>query len=344
MAKTRPEFGKDALRSDEIAIIAPARLHLGFYDLHGGNGRLFGSLGVGINEIYTHVTASESKDVIVRGESRGRASNYVGRILEYFDIDQGVTVTVHKAIPEHTGLGSGTQLSLAIAHAVAGLFDKKINIASISRILDRGNRSGVGIGTFKHGGIVVDGGRGVDTIVPPVISHQDFPEAWRLLLVIDHGIQGINGIPEIEAFKNLPPMEESTSEYLCRLILTRLLPSVSEEDCRVFGMALAEMQTIIGDYFAPAQGGRFSSHLVEEVLQPLIPQGATAVGQSSWGPAGFALFENETRAYHGLRKIRENYKDNNRLEFRICSGRNYGAEIVRRQSNVDFNYGRRSHN
>lgn len=312
----------------EVSVAAPARLHLGFIDMHGGLGRVFGSLGVSLAEIRTHVTATRSDDVIIHGPSSSRASACVGRILEHLDIRGGVNIRIHEAIPEHAGLGSGTQLSLAVGTAIARLYEKKISPRELGRLMERGARSGIGVGAFCMGGFLVDGGRGDNTEVPPIISHLYFPESWRFLLVFDNALQGVSGIPEREAFKSLPPMEESTTEYLCRLLLMQALPALAEEDCQQFGEAVTQIQRQVGDHFASAQGGRYCSDFVAGVLPWLLEHGATGVGQSSWGPTGFGLFANETKAYQSLKQLREEWQDTDRLAFRVCSARNRKADIT----------------
>ena len=60
--------------------------------------------------------------------------------------------------------------------------------------------------------------------------------------------------------------------------------------------AVGEIQRVVGNHFAPAQGGCFSSPAVAEALYWLQSQGVTGCGQSSWGPTGFALVEDEGMA------------------------------------------------
>ena len=310
-----------------VHVIAPARLHLGFIDLHGGLGRNFGSLGLCLSDIYTQVSAVASKDVVIQGPSSHRASVYAGRILEHLDIQSGASITIHESIPEHAGLGSGTQLSLAVGTAIARLYDKNISPGEIANIMERGARSGIGVGTFSMGGFLVDGGRGENTEVPPIISHLDFPEAWRLLLIFDTNLQGVHGNSETAAFKDLPLMSERTTEYLCRLTLMQLLPALAEKNCDLFGAAITEIQHLVGDHFAPAQGGRYYSQTVAQILPWLHEQGAKGIGQSSWGPTGFALYTNETQAYQALKQAREKWQDESSLKFKVCRARNQKAEI-----------------
>ena len=310
-----------------VSIKAPARLHLGFIDLHGGLGRSFGSLGLCLSDIYTHITASASDDVIIHGPSSNRASLFAGRMLEYLNIKQGAEITIHECIPEHAGLGSGTQLSLAVGTAITKLYNKFTSTRDIANVMERGARSGIGVGAFSTGGFLVDGGRGEHGEVPPIISCLHFPESWRVLLVFDHTMNGINGEKEKKFFQHLPQMNEQIIERLCRLILMQLLPALAEENCEQFGAAISEIQRQVGDHFSIAQGGRFCSQLVAGALPWLMEQGATGVGQSSWGPTGFAIFANETQAYQALKKIRNDWQNESRLTFKVCKARNEKAEI-----------------
>lgn len=328
------QSGRPAEKS-VVHVVAPARLHLGFIDMHGGLGRTFGSLGVCLSDIRTHVSVSRSSDVVIQGPSSHRASLYAGRILEFLNPGQGARITIHEAIPEHAGLGSGTQLSLAIGTAVARLFGESLSTREIARIMQRGARSGIGVGAFGTGGFLVDGGRGEKTDIPPIICHIDFPEAWRFVLILDSERQGVHGNNEITAFQNLPPMSEQVAERLCRLTIIQCLPALAEKDCKLFGAAISEIQEQVGDYFASAQGGRFCSERVAETLPWLQECGASGVGQSSWGPTGFALFDNETRAYAAMKQARQVCAGKHGLEFRVCRAQNQSAEIRTEQKADD---------
>src|SRR6185295_7964183 len=105
----------------------------------------------------------------------------------------------------------------------------------------------------------------------------------------DRTLQGLHGEQELAAFRALPVFPESVSAQLCRLMLLQGLPALLEGDAEDFGLAIGELQRVIGDYFAPAQGGRFTSPRVAEALTWLEREGLAGVGQSSWGPTGFAV-------------------------------------------------------
>ncbi len=77
-------------------------------------------------------------------------------------------------------------------------------------LLQRGARSGVGIGLFETGGIVVDGGRTPSGGAPPILARLDFPPDWRIVLVLAPKRQGLQGENELAAFRSLAPMATET--------------------------------------------------------------------------------------------------------------------------------------
>lgn len=312
---------------DAISVMAPARLHLGFVDLNGAGGRHFGSLGLGIEDLGIKLSARPHDSVEVSGPAAARAADYARQLLAHHGIEQGVQLTIEHTIPEHAGLGSGTQMALAVGVAVARLYDLPAAPEQIAAILDRGSRSGIGIGSFSHGGFIVDAGRGEHTLVPPVVSRLHFPEAWRLVLMFDPDCAGLSGPPERAAFENLPPMQPAVADHISWLVLMQVLPAVAEADCSRFGDGISRIQQYIGDYFAPVQGGIFYSDRVAAAAEQLRAAGATGIGQSSWGPTGFAVFPSETQAHQALRTLREADRLPGGLDIRICRGRNVPAEI-----------------
>jgi beta-RFAP synthase len=322
------EDNQTNLNSRYVSVHAPARLHLGFLDMHGGLGRKFGSLGLSISGVETSLLAEYSDDIDITGPSSKRAGNYAEQVLSHFGIDGGIKMTIKSAIPEHSGLGSGTQLSLAVATAIVNLYQLPEQPAGrLAAMLHRGARSGIGIGTFVHGGFIVDGGRGENTDVPPVISHMLFPENWRIVLIFDDEAEGMNGVPERRAFNTLPPMTEETAGLLSRLTLMQALPALKENDCSQFGESITQIQNIVGDYFAGAQGGRYTSPLLKPILESMANEGATGLGQSSWGPTGFAIFPDETMAFQALKKRREEWQSESRLRFVMSKACNKSAII-----------------
>ncbi len=218
-------------------------------------------------------------------------------MVEHLGLPCGHALDVANAMPAHAGLGSGTQLALAVATAVRRLHGIAPDLRGDAARLGRGARSGIGIGLFEQGGLVVDGGRGAsDDVPPPLLARLAVPDTWQVLLLLDPAGHGLSGTEERAAFAALPPIAEEEAGAICRLVLMSALPALAEADLPRFGDAITRIQEHLGDYFAPAQGGRFTSSRVTPALAALRRLGASGVGQSSWGPTGFAFARDETEA------------------------------------------------
>ena len=313
---------------DAVRVEVPARLHLGFLDMEGGLGRRFGSLGLTLDGLGTELT-------LVRGEPDGdaairtdcRARGYLDRLCGALDLENRFSLRLGPTIPSHSGLGSGTQLALAVGAALSALTGRPLPPRRVASLLDRGARSGIGVGAFEQGGVILDGGKGALDEPPPVISRMALPDAWRMLLVFDDANRGLSGTAETVAFRDLPPFPADKAAYLCRLALMVGLPALAEGDALRFGAAVTELQSVVGDHFAPAQGGRFSSPDVADVLRWLPSVGATGVGQSSWGPTGFAIFGDAGSAERAAEDARARWRLQASLRFVVCRGRNHGAVV-----------------
>jgi beta-RFAP synthase len=193
--------------------------------------------------------------------------------------------------------------------------------------LGRGARSGLGIGLFRDGGLVVDGGRGPATRVAPIIARLAFPDEWRVLVLLDPTRQGAHGRDEIAAFAALPEFPAEIAAHLCRLVVMKALPALAEQDLADFGAAIAELQERLGDYFSSVQGGsRFTSPQVAGCLDLLKREGAHGIGQSSWGPTGFAFAASQAAADRLVSIAREDARHEG-LDIRVCKGLNRGAEV-----------------
>ena len=315
-------------RHASVTVTVPARLHLGFLDLDGGLGRRFGGLGITLDAPCTRLRLSRGGPPAAEGPDAARARAFVESLARHFHVNAELRLNVEEAIPEHVGLGSGTQLALAAGIALCRLYGIEAGAREIATVLGRGTRSGIGIGAFEQGGVLLDGGRGSAAEPPPIVSRFPFPETWRILLIADAHRRGRHGDDEAEAFRRLPPFGAETAGHLCRLMLMVALPALAEEDLDGFGGAVAELQRIVGDYFAPFQGGRFASPLMAEVLAWLDAEGVTGVGQSSWGPTGFAFVGSEDDAQELSHAARRRWPAESRLTFAVRRGRNRGGEVA----------------
>ena len=311
-----------------VTVTAPARLHLGFLDLNGATGRRFGSIGLAISGFKTQVSVAPAEQMRISGPDSDCVLAYVNAMQRAFDLGPAYDVRVEELVPRHAGLGSGTQLALAIAAAMRRLHELPLDLRGDAVRLGRGARSGAGIGLFQRGGLVVDGGRASAGGPAPIISHMAFPDRWRVLVVLDARRQGAHGTDEATAFAGLPPAPDTDAAHLCRLLVMKLLPAIAELDLAGFGAALEEMQGRLGDYFAPAQGGhRFVSADVAAALELLRRAGAVGIGQSSWGPTGYAFADSPEAANQILDEARR-HSECRGVDIRICRGLNGGADIT----------------
>ncbi len=314
-----------------IHVRAPARLHLGFVDLHGGLGRCFGSIGVAITgldaEVSAQLTVGEVLDV--HGMETARARAAATQTRAWLQARQGLRLEVRAVAPSHAGLGSGTQLGLAVAQAVATACGQSHDVRELAPVVGRGARSGIGIAAFARGGLLVDGGRGPSSPLAPLLARLEFPTAWRIVLVFDHAHQGLHGAAERSAFATLRPMSEQEAAALARWCLVGLLPALAEEDFVAFSRAVAEIQARVGGYFAPVQGGAAYTSgsvaaAVAEIGHEFKLQG---IGQSSWGPTAFIFAPSQTCA----EAIREfGRARHHAVRLQIVAGCNHGAVIESR--------------
>ena len=77
--------------------------------------------------------------------------------------------------PDHTGLGVGTQLGLAIAAGLRRFLQlPELSIEALASSVGRGKRSAVGTYGFQHGGLIVDAGKDARAI-----NSASWRGAWR---------------------------------------------------------------------------------------------------------------------------------------------------------------------
>jgi beta-ribofuranosylaminobenzene 5'-phosphate synthase len=309
-----------------VQVTTAARLHLGFLDLNGDLGRWFGSIGLAIDGFETSVQLREASSFEAAGEERERAARLALRIAETLGLKTTVKLVIPNAIPAHAGLGSGTQLALAVATAFRRFGGLPLDVRHDARLLDRGARSGVGAALFERGGLAIDAGKGPDTEIPPVVARLTFPQDWRVLLILDRRAEGVHGEAERRAFAGLPRFPADSASEICRRTLMQILPGAVERNLAAFGDGVARIQEIIGDHFAPAQGGgRFSSVGVGRVAARLSAHGACGIGQSSWGPTGFAFASDADHARYLTRRASVECEPG--VEIKTCCARDHGAEI-----------------
>lgn len=290
-----------------VEVESHARLHFGFLDPSGERGRRFGGMGMAISRPRFRLTLERAATLTVQGEEAERVERLAARFLDGLDLPPGARIQVVEAIPAHVGLGSGTQLALSLAAGLSALHRLDMPGSELCGVMGRARRSGVGYHLFRRGGFVVEGGHPSDerrAAAPPLLLRLDFPEAWRVIVVIPGATRTVSGEAEEEAFRRLGPAPDEAVDRIARLVLMRLLPALVERDLPSFGAALAEIQALVGDCFSAVQEGPFHP-AGDALVRRLREAGACGVGQSSWGPAVYALAADEAEERRLLDLLRQ---------------------------------------
>jgi beta-ribofuranosylaminobenzene 5'-phosphate synthase len=314
-----------------VCVEAPARLHLGMLAVAGDGARRFGGLGASVSRPAVVLEASPADELSVEGADAERALAFARRCQEALGLSGGARLRVAEAIPTHVGLGSGTKLALSVAQALAALHGRTVDPPELARAVGRAARSAVGMWTFALGGLVVEGGvrRGVEHPAP-LLARYAMPDEWRVVLVLPSAEPGLSGVEEEEAFGRLVPSPER-SAAIAQLVLTSLLPALAERDLDEFGAALTRVQELVGDAFAPVQGGRFHPR-VSALVEALMRFGAAGAGQSSWGPAAYGVVGSEAAGRELARRMEESVGRDGSVE--LVTFDNRGARVERSPSTL----------
>lgn len=331
----RPERA-DARRV--VTVRAPGRLHLGFLDPGGSLGRRYGSLGLVVDGFETQVdlcaaTAHRVTAATPFAQAEiDRAESHLHALRRQTGLDEPLHLVLEQVLPAHAGFGSGTQLALAIGRAFAIWHGLDVPSVTLAHWLGRGLRSGVGIGGFDQGGLLVDGGPGADGQPAPVLSRVALPDAWRVVVVLDPQHHGLSGHQEKQAIATLPAMPQAAAADICHQVLMRVLPGAACADFAPFATGITQVQQQLGAHFAPAQGGEpYTSAAVGRLVRWIgdaardaAGEGA-AIGQSSWGPTGFAIVPSQQRAEALIEAAHAAQVIAAHLTVQIVCGRNHGA-------------------
>jgi beta-RFAP synthase len=317
-----------------VRVTAPARLHLGFLDPAATLGRRFGSVGLVLDGLDTIVEMEVSDTDRFDGAGAddpalARAIAYLRALRKETSLTAPVRLALRGAPAMHTGLGSGTQLALAVGTAFSRLFDLGLDSRTLAILLGRGARSGVGIAGFDQGGLLLDGGPRADGSPAALLARLPLPASWRVIVALDPRLQGLSGPGEKAALATLPPLPHAVSAEICHEVLMRLLPGAADADFEPFAAAVSHVQRLLGDHFAAAQQGRrFTSAAVGTLMDWIGTRTTAGVGQSSWGPTGFAV----VRSLHDARRVLaaaqgEGVLDS-ALDVRVATPRNRGAAVA----------------
>jgi beta-ribofuranosylaminobenzene 5'-phosphate synthase len=286
-----------------VTVETGARLHFGFQNLALAHDRLYGGIGIGLDDPYITVEAMEADGIRC---SDTEVEEYVEAAVDVLGVP-GADITVHERFDRHVGLGSGTQIALACLVGIAEEYDQTISPRDVAPELGRGGRSGVGVATFEEGGFVIDGGHRTakfttrppdpgNWTVPEPIVQETLPEGWRFLLVTPDVDPGCSG-PDEDA--NMQSAVEGANpgiaDDIAAAITRSLLPAVAERDVEQFGKAVERIGRLNGAWYADEQGGVYRPPAGTLIAELRDSPALAGTGQSSWGPTVYGVTD-DTRA------------------------------------------------
>ena len=303
-----------------VRIRTPARLHFGLF-ADGRRERKFGGVGMAIDKPGFDLTVQFNEvDHIyswIDPSLHGRISKLLETLRSHFDVPP-VRIDVDEFIPHHVGLGSGTQLALAVGNAVAKLLRIPISQEEMTTLVRRGMRSGIGHYAFYGHSFMIESSKSDGERIAPLSASLLFPLEWRVVLIQAPLPPGVHGLVESEAFRDRIVIPEETTDRLCRIVLLEVVPSLQEGDCRQFGESLYAFNRLSGECYAAVQGGVYAHPRLEAIVRNARNLGCTGVGQSSWGPTLFAIHPSKEAARSFVDRLTDLHPD---IEMHIVTGR-----------------------
>jgi len=278
----------------------------------------FGGVGVMVEGLGVTVRLMPTTGFWARGPLAERAVEFARQCVEAWSLgDVACGIEIAAAPPPHVGLGSGTQLALAVAAGMQQLFaadapsvgqrfttEQAFHLAAA---VGRGRRSCVGIYGFAGGGLILEAGRLANDPahqVSPLLARVSLPEAWRCVVLLRRGAEGLHGEAEKEAFARLPPVPRDVSTELARIAADELVPAAGQGAFAAFSDAVYRFGRLAGQPFAAESSRLPFHHAIGDLIEELTALGTRGAAQSSWGPAVMACSESAAAAEDLVRQLR----------------------------------------
>lgn len=289
-----------------VVVTAPSRLHFGMFGFGQPSVRQFGGVGVMLAAPVLRLKVTPQANFEPAGADAARIAGVVERLARagWCGPSPACRMEAVETPPSHVGLGSGTQLAMAVAAGINAFLGRpRCTAEELARACGRGVRSAIGLYGFARGGLLVEAGKRPGQRISPLVAHATLPAQWRFVLLLPRGQQGPAGDAERLAFETLPPVPLEVTERLCRLALLDLLPAGVEGHFREFSNALYEFNRLAGSCFSAVQGGLYADGLRRQLVDWLRWQGVKGVAQSSWGPGLMALAADQDTALRLVEQI-----------------------------------------
>ena len=315
-----------------VKLRTPARLHFSLIDLNGELGRIDGGIGVAIDKPNWVISIKKNPTLEVPED----ISELFETLQNKLELTNNYKIEIGSSLLSHVGLGSQTQLSLALAHGLSILEQQELSIPKLAELVGRGGTSGIGVAAYQHGGFILDGGHTCEDKPDFLPSHfsnskpavliirHNVPEDWYFIVAIPNTGKGKYGDAELEIFNKYCPISADHVEKLSRIILMKMLPAIVEDDIVQFGNGLNDIQKL---GFKSIEN-QLQNDFVKDLQQFFLDTGAFGTGLSSFGPATFCLVRSEKSAKAIVKKTQKFFEKNGQTgEIFYTQANNEGVTV-----------------
>ncbi|HJH32365.1 MAG TPA: beta-ribofuranosylaminobenzene 5'-phosphate synthase [Methanosarcinaceae archaeon] len=316
-----------------IKIISPSRLHLTLIDLNAGIGRVDGSVGITLDSPHICISAEKADSIEVIGKSH--LSDRMLAAAEAVMPDScGIRITIEEDMPDHVGLGSGTQSALCAAMAVNELYALGMSVRELAIAVGRGGTSGIGVASFKSGGFLVDGGHrfsdkgafspsAASRADPaPILFRHDFPD-WDIILALPD-TKGAHDVQEVDIFKQVCPIPLREVQDISHTILMQVMPAIIEGDIENFGCAVNHIQAV----GFKRREIELQSQPVRDIIEFMQDSGTYGAGMSSFGPAVYGFIDSKIQGKRIQKDVQDILDETIGGSVMITHANNSGAMIT----------------
>ncbi len=277
-----------------VQITTGARLHFGLLSTTAP----FGGVGVMIDRPVTAILIKPAESFQCTDQASERIVDIARRVGRIQGSDlPNCSIQVIRRAEAHCGLGSGTQLAMAVAEGLAVYRELSLAPEDLAaRIAQRGRRSAVGVHGYLKGGLIYEGGddaRDLNTIQRRI----EIPDDWCIAIFRPLlSPLRVSGPLEQSHFDSLTSTPTAKQQRLAAIVQKQMIPAAERVDFARFVDAVQRYNYESGLLFKSVQGGPYNRPAVNELVDLSVSRGAVGVGQSSWGPTVFAWFEDADRA------------------------------------------------
>lgn len=305
---------------EKLLVTAPSRIHFGLFSIGNQCEREFGGVGLMLQSPRTEISLRASRQLKIEANDKEIESKICEVVQRWYrsmgqfvnPAEQGrCEIKMLAAPPAHVGLGSGTQLVMAVAKGLCAFHGlPSPSVEELILTTKRAMRSAIGSHGFQQGGLLVDRGRAPAEAFAPLDFQDRFPD-WPVVLAIANRESRVFGAAEAAAFKQLPASQPSHREQLVGLVRDRMLPALLKGNYATFADSVYQLGQGSGRLFESIQGGIYNGSEAARLVDEIRGLGIPAVGQSSWGPCIFSItpdIDTATRLVQALKLAHPSYQ------------------------------------